>query len=277
MIAYDPHSDFTIRPWLRQELSDGLRLGEVVGGAHISATEGKRGIRVYNYLVSLKTNIEPTGTGLDQSLFFTVDTARDIARISQTQAEKPLTLPADQVSAVLVKLKPGSDPHLAAIQILRSVPDVVPIESANLFQSSRKQLTSLLSTVVLMLGLTWVLSVAFIGLVFSMAANERRRELGVLRALGATRWFIFESLLAEAGLLAFCGGAVGIFLAVLAVYLFRQLIMVSLGLPFLLPSPGSLALQIGVGLCLALVSVFLAALFPALKISRQDPAIAMRE
>ena len=277
MIAYDPHSDFTIRPWLRQELSDGLRLGEVVGGAHISATEGKRGIRVYNYLVSLKTNIEPTGTGLDQSLFFTVDTARDIARISQTQAEKPLTLPADQVSAVLVKLKPGSDPHLAAIQILRSVPDVVPIESANLFQSSRKQLTSLLSTVVLMLGLTWVLSVAFIGLVFSMAANERRRELGVLRAIGATRWFIFESLLAEAGLLAFCGGAVGIFLAVLAVYLFRQLIMVSLGLPFLLPSPGSLALQIGVGLCLALVSVFLAALFPALKISRQDPAIAMRE
>lgn len=277
MIAYDPHSDFTIRPWLRQELSDGLRLGEVVGGAHISATEGKRGIRVYNYLVSLKTNIEPTGTGLDQSLFFTVDTARDIARISQTQAEKPLTLPADQVSAVLVKLKPGSDPHLTAIQILRSVPDVVPIESANLFQSSRKQLTSLLSTVVLMLGLTWVLSVAFIGLVFSMAANERRRELGVLRAIGATRWFIFESLLAEAGLLAFCGGAVGIFLAVLAVYLFRQLIMVSLGLPFLLPSPGSLALQIGVGLCLALVSVFLAALFPALKISRQDPAIAMRE
>ncbi|MBI5033998.1 MAG: FtsX-like permease family protein [Chloroflexi bacterium] len=277
MIAYDPQSDFTIRPWLKQELSDGLRMGEVVGGAYISATEGKQGIRVYGYLVNLKTNIEPTGTGLDQSLFFTMDTARDIARISHTQAKQPLTLPADQVSAVLVKLKPGVDPHLTAIQIYRSVPGVVPIESANLFQSSRRQLTGLLSTVGIMLGLTWVLSVAFIGLVFSMAANERRRELGVLRALGATRRFVFESLLAEAMLLALCGGAFGIFLAVLAVYLFRQLIMNSLGIPFLLPSPGALTLQIGAGLVLALGTVFLAALFPAIKISRQDPAIAMRE
>ncbi|MHB1318393.1 MAG: hypothetical protein ACYCYF_07240, partial [Anaerolineae bacterium] len=66
-------------------------------------------------------------------------------------------------------------------------------------------------------------------------------------------------------------------LAVLAIYLFRRLIMVSLGVPFLLPSPGSLALQVGLGLLLAMFSVLLAALVPAIKISRQDPAIAMRE
>ena len=84
-------------------------------------------------------------------------------------------------------------------------------------------------------------------------------------------------MLAEASLLAFCGASVGVFLAVLAIYLFRRLIMISLGVPFLLPSPGSLALQIGIGLLLAMFSVFLAALLPAIKISRQDPAIAMRE
>ncbi len=146
-----------------------------------------------------------------------------------------------------------------------------------MFQSSRKQLESLLQTVVIMLGVIWVMSVALIGLVFSMAANERRRELAVLRALGATRRFISQSLLVEAGFLAFIGGAVGIFLAILAIYLFRRLIMVSLGLPFLLPSPGSLLIQVGIGLALTLLSVFLASLFPALKISRQEPAIAMRE
>ncbi len=69
----------------------------------------------------------------------------------------------------------------------------------------------------------------------------------------------------------------GVFLAVLAIYLFRRLIMVSLGVPFLLPAPGPLALQIGIGLLLSMASVFLAALVPAIKISRQDPAIAMRE
>jgi phage baseplate assembly protein gpV len=77
----------------------------------------------------------------------------------------------------------------------------------------------------------------------------------MLRALGATKRFIAESLLVEAGILAFIGAAVGLFLAVLAIYLFRRLIMTSLGVPFLLPSPGSLALQIGAGLVLATVSV----------------------
>jgi ABC-type lipoprotein release transport system permease subunit len=38
-----------------------------------------------------------------------------------------------------------------------------------------------------------------------------------------------------------------------------------------------LIIQIGAGLFLALFSVNLAALLPAYQISRQDPAIAMRE
>ena len=127
------------------------------------------------------------------------------------------------------------------------------------------------------MALIWPLALVLIGMVYLMAANERRRELGVLRALGATRRFVAASLLTEAGILAFCGASLGVFLAVLAIYLFRRLIIVSLGVPFLLPSPGSLALQIGIGLLLAMFSVFLAALLPAIKISRQDPALAMRE
>jgi putative ABC transport system permease protein len=127
------------------------------------------------------------------------------------------------------------------------------------------------------MALLWPIAIALIGMVYLMAANERRRELGMLRALGATKRFIAQSLLTEASLLALCGAAVGIFVAVLAIYLFRRLIINSLGVPFLLPSPGSLALQIAIGLLLAMASVFLAALLPAIKVSRQDPAVAMRE
>jgi putative ABC transport system permease protein len=122
-----------------------------------------------------------------------------------------------------------------------------------------------------MLGITWAMSVILIGLVFSMAANERRKELGVIRALGATRRYVFQALIAEAGLLALIGGAIGLGLAVLVTYLFQRLIVVTLDLPFLLPSLGTLLLYIGVGLMLTMISVSLAALFPAFRISRQDP------
>ena len=53
--------------------------------------------------------------------------------------------------------------------------------------------------------------------------------------------------------------------------------MVTLNIPFLLPSPVTLLILVGEGLLLTLLSVNLAALLPAIKISRQDPAIAMRE
>jgi putative ABC transport system permease protein len=277
MIAYDPASDFTVQPWLKGDLVNGLRLGEVVGGSYISATEGEQNIKLYGYLVTLKENLEPTGTGLDQTMFLTFDTAYDIARKSQVQAESVLVIPPASISAALIKVKPGSDPHEVAIRIMQNVPNVTPIESSNLFQSYRKQMTGLLKSILVILSVTWGLSVVLIGLVFSMAANERRKELGVLRALGATRRFVFHSLLAEASLLAIFGGATGLAVAGLAIFLFRNLIMVSLDIPFLLPSPGSLLVQTGAGLLLALFSVNLAALFPAFKISRQDPAIAMRE
>jgi putative ABC transport system permease protein len=138
-------------------------------------------------------------------------------------------------------------------------------------------LESLLRSLVIMMAMIWPLAIILIGLVYLMAANERRRELGMLRALGATRWFICGSLLTEAALLALCGAATGSLLAMLGIYLFRRLIVLTLGVPFLLPSPGLLLVQVAIGLLLALLSVLVAALFPALKISRQDPAIAMRE
>jgi putative ABC transport system permease protein len=277
LIAYDPETDLTVGPWLEEPLAAGLGPGEVIGGDSIHATEGEDGILVYGAPVRLKAKLEPTGTGLDQSLFFTLDTARELARASLGQAEEPLVVPPDQVSAVLVKTKPGADIEPIAVEIYRSVPGVYPIQSASLFRSSRAQLNNLLNTVATVMALIWPLAIVLIALIYLMAANERRRELGVLRALGATGRFVAQSLLIEASVLAFCGASVGVLLAVLAIYFFRRLIAASLGVPFLLPAPGPLALQIGIGLLVAMASVVLAVLLPAIQISRQDPAIAMRE
>ena len=92
-------------------------------------------------------------------------------------------------------------------KIMQDVPNVTPIQSSNMFQSYRLQMTGLLKTILLIMGITWALSIVLIGLVFSMAANERRKELGVIRAIGATRRFVFQSLLLEASFLAVLGGA----------------------------------------------------------------------
>ncbi len=277
LVAYDPATDFTIQPWLENKIGSGLKLGEVVGGDFIFVPEGSLNILLYGYRVTLKTNLEPTGTGIDQTMFFTFDTARDISRISQTMAISPLTIPEGSISAVMVKLAPGSNTRDVAISILKEMPDVTPIESLNMFQSYRKQISGLIKSVAVVLGATWVLSLVVIGLVFSMAANERRREMGVLRALGATRSFILFSLLSEAGLLAAVGGVIGVTISAISIFVFRRAIIDSLGIPFMFPDPPALALQVTAGIALTLVSVILSALIPTFRVSQQDPATAMRE
>ncbi|MFN8597631.1 MAG: FtsX-like permease family protein [Anaerolineae bacterium] len=277
LVVYDPATDFTLQPWLKEKLGTGLKLGEVVGGNYIFTPEGSENILLYGYFVTLKANLEPTGTGLDQTMFFTEETARDISRISQSRAVTPLNIPADSISAIMVKVAPGVDPHAVAVQIAKDIPDVTPIESPNLFKAYRQQMTGMLGTLVAILVITWLLSVVLIGLVFSMAAYERRRELGVLRALGATRNFILRSLLTEAGLLALGGGLAGGVLVAIGLYVFRKAIVDNLGITFVFPDVPGLLLQIALGLGLALISVTLAALLPAYRISHEDPAVAMRE
>ena len=277
LIAYDPETDFTLRPWLERNLDDGLRLGEAVGGGFVYVPAGQDKILIYGYGVLLKGNLEPTGTGLDQSMFLTFETAREVARLSTRQAERPLVIPPDSISAVLVRVHPDSDPQQLALQIMNDIPGVVALESTNLFRTQRGQMLGLFRSITALLGISWVLAVALVGLVFSMAIHERRREIGVLRALGATRLTVLGSLLAEGAFLALAGGLVGIALAVFAIFLFRNILIRTMGTPFLFPDPLSLLALVLGGLALTLVSVTLAALVPALRISRQEPAVSMRE
>jgi putative ABC transport system permease protein len=277
LIAYEPETDFTLRPWLEKNLEGGLALGEAVGGSLVYVPVEQGELLVYGYGLELKDSLEPTGTGLDQSMFFTFDTAFEIARQSADLAVKVLDIPPRTVSSALVRVEGDADPHEVAQQIAAAIPGVTPLETNNLFRGQREQLMSLLNSVVALLGITWVLTMALIALVFSLAVNERRRHIGVMRALGARRRVVVQSLLLEASILAVTGGVVGIAVACLAVYLFRPLIVLLMGTPFLYPAPLSLA-GLGVGaLAVALVNVILAALIPALRISSEDPAISMRE
>jgi putative ABC transport system permease protein len=154
---------------------------------------------------------------------------------------------------------------------------VVPIESPNLFGRFRQQMLGLLWVFIVMLGLAYLVSALLIGLVFSMAAHERRREMAVLRATGGTPLFIFRTLWTEAALLAAAGGAAGIVISSLTVYMFRDLLDSSLGMPFLFPSFGSWLGLFALALLLSLVTVSIAVVVPVYRISRQEPALAMKE
>jgi putative ABC transport system permease protein len=112
-----------------------------------------------------------------------------------------------------------------------------------------------------------------------VSVDERVREIGLRRALGARRWHIRWQFLAEALVLTIAGGAIGIGLAALLTWLTPQLPMLG---PLFKDESGKgdirLALSgqtvVAASAILILVGV-LAGLVPALRASRLPPAEAL--
>jgi putative ABC transport system permease protein len=277
LVAYDSYTDFVLKPWLEHDPIGTLRRGEAVGGVAVSDPDGDQLIQVYGYPLRLIRTLEETGTDADQSLFVSFDTALAIVEEVQRQPKPAFEIAPESISTAMVKVRLGHDPHDVAVRILEQVPSVVPIESTGFFQTQRAQVVGLLRTLLVLAGLIWCLATLFMGLVFSLAANERRREIGMLRALGATRTMIRRTLLMEGVTLAITGGLAGIALAILAASLFGEQIAQATNIQITLPSPLALAAWAAAGLGLAVASVTLAAWIPASRLSQQEPALSMRE
>jgi putative ABC transport system permease protein len=276
MIAFDPKTDFTIMPWLGSR-GKGLGPLDVVGGDWVIVPEETGEVRIYGVKVNLAAKLEPTGMGLDKTMFLTFETAHEIARQSVTTAARPMDIPEGKISAVQVKVKEDSSIDEVAGRIKDKVPGIYPFASLELSRSIHKQTQGLFRMLFLGLTVVWVLAVVLSGFVFSLMVNERRREIGLLRALGADRRFIFKVFLAESSILGLGGGFIGVSFALLFVYLFRAYLMLSAEVPLLIPSILSILGFMVVCLVVALVLALPALLYPAIRASNVDPVVAMRE
>ncbi len=277
MVAFHPETDFTIIPWLKERARGPLRAGEVIGGDWISVPEGEKQIRIYGVPVNLAGKLEPTGMGLDQTLFLPMETAREIAGRSYVTAEKPLEIPAGKISAVQVKVKKNESIDEVSGRIMAAVPETYALASLELTRTIHRQTEGLFRVLFLGLALVWVIGVFLSGLVFSLMVNARRREIGLLRALGASRGFIFKFFFMEGAVLGFGGGLAGIVVALVLVFLFRIYLMRAGAIPMLFPPLLSVIATMFFGLLAVLILAFPAFLYPAIRASRMDPASTLRE
>ncbi len=110
---------------------------------------------------------------------------------------------------------------------------------------------------------------AAIGLmnIMLVSVTERTREIGIRKALGATRRTIKQQFLAEAIVICQLGGLVGIVFGILA----GNVISIFIGNPFIVPW-----LWIFSGIILCLVVGLAAGYYPAAKASKLDPIESLR-
>lgn len=118
-----------------------------------------------------------------------------------------------------------------------------------------------LSSVALLVGGVGVIGIMLI------SVTERTREIGVRKALGATRKEILWQFLVEASFLTLVGGAIGMVLGAAAAFTLSSLT----------PIPAAIPLwSVGVALGSAVLTGMLFGLLPALRAARMEPVVALR-
>ena len=176
---------------------------------------------------------------------------------------------APVVSFVLVKLAPGASADTVAAEIGRKVPGVSAQTRAEFSNQERRLVMDMSADVIsIMNAVGFVVALAVVALTVYVGTLARRREYGVLKALGAGNRVLYRVVLVQAVLSIASGLVVAlVFTSLLALAVSRT----GLGLELSI----SVASIAKVGLFAAIIAG-LASILPIRQVAGVDPAVVFR-
>lgn len=277
IVGIDYNTDFLIKPWLTRTLQRDLKFGEVIVGNHVAGESGEK-VKFFGKPFDISGRLEQTGMGFDSTVFMTRETAIELSKAAERIMVHPLSKDGSLISTVMIKLKPGYD----SIEIARKITEkyaedgIFGMFSKKFVNNISSNLSIVTRYVKITIGLIWALAVFVIALLFSVMLNERKKEMAVLRTLGATKGKLLRLILTESVTISFYGALLGTGLGILAIFAFSPIMGEALNIPFLLPHIFELAKIVIVCFAVAVLTGPLASLYSAVRISRMDVYQTMR-
>jgi putative ABC transport system permease protein len=211
--------------------------------------------------------LEQTDTNDDISVYVTFETAADIYNTK------------DKISFIFIRINDISkmDEYIVEIQ---NVANVNVIINSQIIEESLDVIKTVRNASLLMVIIAII--AGFFGIVNTMATavNERKREIGILKSLGAKKTFIFKQFLIETFTIGFLGGLLGYLIGSIASYSILPQIFPSQYQSFQTPTINStLVFNLNIFLFCILFSLAIAitaGLYPAWRASKLPPVEAMR-
>ncbi|MCL2122614.1 MAG: ABC transporter permease [Desulfovibrionaceae bacterium] len=264
LIAFDPLTDFFVQSWLDkrdterfQGRDNGLLLGAWVNADELPASLLEAG----GNSASMGGRLLETGTFMDTAVF-----------IPRLAAEI-----AAESSWILLRLRQGVSPDVTANRLEVTIGQIEAIRSPALFKAIHDQLYRLLTgkTFNVLVFLTIFGTLLVTGALFALMTIERKREFGMLKAMGAHNAFIFKLIIIEAALLGSAGAMIGVGIAAICLLCIHTGIVFHEISPALPSSVAALCVMLAamvMTVCVAIVT----AIYPALAASRMEPYAAIR-
>lgn len=253
--GYDPAADFSVGPWL--EAPAALGPGQALVGPALGVAPGDT-VQVNGRPFTVAGRLQPAGDLWDRAVFIPLADAAAITGAA-----------AGQVSAVLVKVHPWEVPEFVAGGLEQAFPQVTVVHAEQVTRSVGRAFLHLSGWFLTGAAGTFAAAFLLVGVLFGAVVNERSRELGMLRALGATTGFVLRLILTEAALVALAGALAGLAAGAALLLLFAPATA--------LRAPAHEWAGAAAGtLALAVLTAGLATLGPALRGARRDVLDAIR-
>jgi putative ABC transport system permease protein len=172
----------------------------------------------------------------------------------------------DKCTYILVKIADGSDVDTVAARINEVLPGNKINLTRDLIIDAQERIPALNTFLRVLVGLGAFVSTIFVLLSMYTTVTERRKEIGILKSLGASKRFIMQAIEGEAFLI----GILGVLLGLAVSFIASSLITSAFELVFEF-SWGWVAVAIAI----AVIGSLFGALYPAWRASLIDPVEVM--
>lgn len=279
IIGIDPDSDFILRPYLADSSKDTLAYDELIMGSEFEDDD----LLGYNYLILGKkckvvNLLQPTGTGMDRTIFLAMDMVRQMCLDSEVlSVDWTDKDPYAYISVIMIKLDDGVDPETFAAAVEQSGIDAKCLLTGDTISALQEQLLTMKKIIfVLWLASLLIAALALLGR-FNALVKGRKKEIGLLRALGLKKRKVFVLVIGETCTMAFIGGVLGSAAALLAAKPVIEILKDTFRLSASVWSEKAAILCASAGILLALLLGCIAALIPAAQSAGMDPQAAITQ
>ncbi|MBI5198755.1 MAG: ABC transporter permease [Nitrospirae bacterium] len=274
VIVFNQDTDFIVKPWLKKAISRKLEKGEVIVG-HESLLNIGLGLmdidaNIFGIRFKIIGALEKTGTGLDNALFMSDENIEDILK-KGTSNLKPM-----DISVIFTKVRKGYDPYQVGRNIEGEIIEVDVVSRSDIGKDIIHTLKDIKQIFSMAIVLALLLSAFLSWAIFSAIANERSREVGIMRAIGAKESHIITLFFTEVFIIGTIGSLAGIGVGI---YLF---IFLSKGFSIIknistnITLTGEIAIAL-VAFIVGTIICILGAISPIYRLKKIEPLIAIKE
>ena len=278
IIGFDPDTDFSIKPWIKESYDGNIEEGDIIVGSNIYF-DSSRKLKFYNVSCNVSAQLEKTGTGLDNAVYANMDTIKKIIKSADNLGfEKFKGVDPDSViSAVMIRTKDDYDIKEAAGNINFELDGVSAFTSQKMISGITQGIKNVTSVIKIVIAIIWILSMIILTALFSLIAGERVKEVAILRIIGASKQIIVGTLRYEAFFIALFGSLSGVAAVSVIFFPFLDTIKRSLELPVLRSDIGYIFLAMITTVVLSVIICEVTWTVCVIRIARKDVGLLSKE